>query len=122
MKKPAGAPPPPITPEPEFDRSGYPTERTLKLLTKWPMERANEALDFIASAWHWDHMVKHELEPEEALVVGAEPNKRYLRLATGGWSGNEELLEAFEHSLCYGLTWQLSARGGLHIFEYRNIK
>ena len=37
----------------EFDKDGYPTERTLKLLRKWPMERANEALDFIASAWNW---------------------------------------------------------------------
>jgi len=37
-----------------------------------------------------------------------------LRLATGGWSGNEEALDGFPIEL--RTYWRMSARGGLHIY------
>jgi hypothetical protein len=105
--------------EPEFDKDGYPTEATLKALREWPLSDANSALDFIAAAWHWPEWgVSHELIEAADKLLRPEPEDRFLRLATGGWSGNEDLLAAFQENINYTLTWCLSARGGLHIFLY----
>lgn len=105
--------------DPTFDEDGYPSEETLLALRDWPMEDAAGALDFLAAAWHWQEFgVSRELKPAEAEVVHAEPEDRFLRLATGGWSGNEELIDVFSSRMIYSVTWRLSARGGLHIFQY----
>jgi len=108
--------------QPTFDADGYPTDETLEIIKKWPMKsglHANALLDFVAAAWHWpDFGVSHELKPAEAEVVHAEPGDRYLRLATGGWSGNESLIAALDHSMGAFGTWRLSSAGGLHIYRY----
>lgn len=106
--------------EPTFDADGYPTEETLAAIRVWPWQDVNALLDFIAEAWHWPDFVSRELRPEEASIVHAEPEDRYLRLATGGWSGNEDLIAALrENMMARALTWRLTARGGLHIYEFR---
>jgi hypothetical protein len=105
--------------EPEFDRNGYPTEATLTAIRDWPLLDANGALDFIAAAWYLPEFgVSRELSAAEAELVNANPEDRFLRLATGGWSGNEALINAFAGILQHMFTWCLSARGGLHIFRY----
>ncbi len=105
-------------PEPEFSKDGYPTEWTLKMLEQWPHEDAQGALEFMRKAWNWDDHVSNELKPEEAKVVHADDGDLYFRFATGGWSGNESLIGAFEENIvCYSLTWCASVRGGLHIFR-----
>lgn len=98
----------------------YPTEATLQTIRNWKLEDADALLDYVAAAWHWpDFGVSHELRPEEALVVHAEPGERFLRLATGGWSGNESLIDALDESWGSFGAWRLSACGGLHIYQYR---
>lgn len=105
--------------EPTFDVDGYPTEETLQQLQEWPIEEAGSALDFLAAAWHWaDFGVSRILRPAEAEIVHAELDDHFLRLATGGWSGNEDLIAAFDKSYASILTWRLSTRGGLHIYQY----
>lgn len=108
------------------DGHGYPTPKTLRTIRKWPsdQQRINELLDLVAAAWHWpDFGVSRELRPAEAEVVHAEEGERFLRLATCGWSGNEDLIEALNRStsLAWFFTWKLSASGGLHIFRYLNV-
>lgn len=41
----------------------------------------------------------------------------FLRFATGGWSGNEDMMHALTENYPVMACWRLSARGGLHIFE-----
>lgn len=67
--------------EPTFDRDGYPTEETLEAIKQWPWEERTAVFPFIASAWHWDDWAK---ETRPGLWV----------FATGGWSGNESLIDA----------------------------
>jgi len=51
--------------------------------------------------------------------TNCEEQPKFLRLATVGWSGNEALVDALaRNAVIYSLTWRLSSRGGLHIFEY----
>lgn len=105
-------------PEPEFSKEGYPTGRTCTVLRKWPSEDALGALKFMQAAWNYDDYVTNTLKPEEAKIVGADDGDLYFRFATGGWSGNEELISAFEYNrLCWAFTWCASVRGGLHIFR-----
>ena len=105
-------------PEPEFDKSGYPTGRTCTRLKKWPHEDVLGALKFMQAAWYYPEMVSNELTPEEAKVVHADDGDLYFRFATGGWSGNEELISAFEaNQMCMALSWCASIRGGLYIFR-----
>ena len=104
-----------------FDRDGYPTKATLNKIRNWKVKDINGLLDFIAKAWKYqDWGVCFTLNKEEAKILFAEKGERYLRLATGGWSGNESLIKAFKENKNYlwMFTWQLSARGGLFIFKY----
>lgn len=99
----------------------YPTDEELGRLEHWPPYDVAGALDFAASLWHWPDLAARELTAGEASVVRAEPGERYLRLATGGWSGNEEIVAALKTNMILrSLSWRLSAAGGLHIFQYPN--
>jgi hypothetical protein len=40
-----------------------------------------------------------------------------IRMATGGWSGNEQLVGVVEASFFGVLYWQSSCRGGLHVYH-----
>lgn len=118
-----------------LDEDGYPTEEALRRLEDWPSEDVNAALDFMQSLWHWgDEWCHHELTAHEGYVVHADPDDKFLRCATGGWSGNESLIAAFEgrhidhadkdrwiNAKMRRMTWRLSSRGGLHIYEYREV-
>lgn len=71
--------------EPEFDRDGYPTERTLQVVTDWDFEDPKGLLEFVKDAWYWPEYAR---ETRPGLYV----------FATGGWSGNESLLLALRES------------------------
>ena len=104
-----------------MDEGEYPSDKMLKKLRNWPIDEANNALDFLAQEW-WcpDFGVSHKLRREEAKVVHAERGDKFLRLATAGWSGNESLIYSFKRSYAWMMTWRLSSVGGLHIFKYVN--
>jgi hypothetical protein len=51
-----------------------------------------------------------------------ETRRRYY-LSTGGWSGNEELIDALKTSNCFfwSLRWLSSRRGGHYVFEKKRV-
>lgn len=105
-----------------MDDDGYPTKQAIERIVTWPYDDLGGMLDFVESLWHWPHLATHELDHNELTLCNSafDPGDlRWLRLATGGWSGNEELIDAMlGHPTAWALTWRLSARGGLHIFAY----
>jgi hypothetical protein len=104
---------------PTFDAEGYPTEATLAAIETWSVRDVAGCLDYARAAWHWPDFAHEVLTAHEAGVLRAEPGERYVRFATGGWSGNEEIITALRtNGLVWALTWRLSTCGGLHIFEY----
>jgi hypothetical protein len=106
--------------EPTFDADGYPTEDTLEAITRWPYQDVNGCLDFCRQAWHWPDFTSDVLTPCEAAVVRADPDERFARFATGGWSGNEDIIRALKaNKPVWMFTWRFSAAGGLFIFRYR---
>lgn len=104
----------------EWKDGDYPSEAAIAKIENWPYEDVAGCLDFVASIWHWpDIGVSRDISAHEAGVLRAEPGERYLRLATGGWSGNEEIIAALRtNTMISAMAWQLTARGGLHIYQY----
>lgn len=113
--------------DPTFDKHGYPTDATVEALANWSVEppgsvaeHIDEALDFLTAAWNDAYgLIRHDLTEHEAALIRAEPGRRYVALATGGWSGNECLIGALERNLVvWSFCWRLSAIGGLYILRY----
>lgn len=106
---------------PEIE-DGYPTESTLETIKHWTLEDGiGPLLDYIAEAFTLQiGSATNVLSPAESSLILERTGERYLRLATGGWSGCEEVIEAFcrNDQFLYGLCWRLSASGGLHIYQY----
>ena len=89
---------------PEFDRDGYPTDRTLKAIEEWDSKKHDSLIEFVNEAWYY---------PDYITMEGGE-----IRLCTGGWSGNESLIYAMKQNRMFWLLhWYSSTRGGLHIFD-----
>lgn len=103
----------------EWDDDGYPTEGTLKEIAEW---KGNNFRDFFAAlkpVWRYADGPNWFGWTEEDAVseVFDKPVHRYL-LSTGGWSGNESLIEAMrENYVLWALTWWQERRGGHFIFE-----
>lgn len=92
-------------PQPEFDRDGYPTDKTLKAIEEWPINDALGWLKYIEAAWdhHYGSM----------WVDG-----RQLKMATGGWSANESVISAMRRNfVLWNLFWESSHRGGLEVLR-----
>lgn len=108
-----------MTPAPTFDADGYPTNETLDRIEQAPVR---EALDLARAAWHWeDWASEHLRDAEREVITYGEPvaGRRFIRFATGGWSGNESIISALNRNpQVRVLAWRLHARGGLHIYEY----
>lgn len=89
----------------------YPDKIQLKTVKNWPLKTwhdyRNLAL-YVKSIWEY---------PEAATLKG-----NTFRLATVGWSGNEDIVGALYKNLAFSFCWEMSKRGGLHIFKLPNKK
>lgn len=98
---------------------GYPTDEELTRIREWKPEPWNDwrpAFEFIrgcwwASAWGW-HELPMTNEDGEAII--------HYAISTGGWSGNEEIIDAMrDNFLLWSLNWINHRRGGHFVFEVK---
>lgn len=104
-------------PELEMDSEGYPTDETLEAIRHWPFLHIGKLFDEIARIWHWGYGLG-TLKEAERMMLDEGEGVKFLRLATGGWSGNESIIGAMEDNFFVRVYWRLSRNGGLHIYEY----
>lgn len=94
--------------------SEYPREKDLKTIAKWPIKSMAdcEALGwYVYNLWHYG---------EPWATFRKRNGVRTLRLATGGWSGNEDIIRALDKNKIFNMfCWELSQRGGLHIYKVK---
>ena len=93
---------------PTFDADGYPTEETELAIKAWDFRDAAGWLEYIGEAWnhHYGRMWE-----ESGL----------LKMATGGWSGNEAITHSMrENYVLWSLLWESSHRGGLEVLKMPN--
>jgi len=95
----------PAVKHPSFDKDGYPTEETQLEIARWHYSDLDGWLDYIREAWNHDY---GRIWVEAGM----------LRLATGGWSGNESIIRAMrEHFILWHSVWESSHRGGLTVLK-----
>lgn len=97
----------------------YPTEETLERIRTWPLDSLADfeaGMDFAGAAWSYPQYWAKErgwLDPE----TGTRPCLRYM-FSTGGWSGNESIVNAIEANTLFQIIGAWSWRRGGH-YEYR---
>lgn len=89
---------------PTFDRNGYPTEETLEAIRAWPGRKGWTTLfAFIREAWRYPDYWQQDGDTHT--------------VATGGWSGNEDLIAALkDNQIAWLKCWRSSERGGRYVF------
>jgi hypothetical protein len=86
----------------------YPTFKELDVIKKLAaLNTITPLIEMFKEIW-WNADTACEFE--------MEGNKWTLELHTGGWSGNEDIIEALAGSMFWFLFWQKSERGGHFYF------
>lgn len=86
--------------------SEYPSEEDLEKIRHWNWKKDSplELVDFICEIWN-------------KTYGSVELSGGTLKLWTGGWSGNEDIVRAMLESDFGMLYWEQSTRGGFYIFK-----
>lgn len=100
--------------EPEFDADGYPTEETLNALEESDGTDFEAIAQFLVNAWYYPNYIK--LYTAKAHPVLQSGKRRRLRMSTGGWSGNEDLIYHLPQMFTT-LYFREEHRGGHYLFE-----
>lgn len=87
----------------------YPSKADLQRIKKWPFSDYKGLAVFICTIWNWGDTM--------AVLKRKRDGNLVLRLATGGWSGNEEIIATLMKTPFWFVCWQMSQRGGLYVFE-----
>ena len=95
-----------------LDENGYPDEKSLKEIEKWDIlkQGVQGLLDLI------EENTNH---PDFSFSI---TGKRVLRFEyhTGGWSGNEDVIDALHRNpLFWVMFWEKSTRGGHYYFRIK---
>lgn len=85
----------------------YPTDEQLARLENWPIADPYGWLEYARSLW-WN--------PEWCWPKLAEPGI-LCNVSTGGWSGNESIVNAMGKSILWAVTWETSRKGGHYQFR-----
>lgn len=104
------------------DSDGYPTKEELERVANWPLEGFDYPglIDYVRDLW-WPQGSPYGWSEH----VYIPPDARIVTMSTGGWSGNEDLIEAMRKA-CKGVFWALcflqERRGGHFVFDVRSWK
>lgn len=103
------APSEPSTEGTDVTDDDYPTEEELRRIETWDHADPEGWMMFIKSVWHM---------PDWGWSESEEGGKRLWSISTGGWSGNEDIVESMSANLAlWGTMWVQSRRGGHYQFE-----
>ena len=90
-----------------LDENNYPDEESLEKIRKWDIfkQGVSGLLELIEENTNW---------ADRQIYQGKRGKYIYH---TGGWSGNEDVIEALTHTTFWFLFWQMSKRGGHYYFR-----
>lgn len=91
-----------------LDKEGYPTSEFLKHIKEQETDIEN-VFDLIVNAF------------EESIYGIAVVKNNKIKLITGGWSGNEDIINAMFENVFISICWCASVRGGVSIWDLREI-
>ena len=109
---------------------GYPDEEELTRIRTWHWDDGWKALmEYVRERWWMADVLWRQSDDDPAVAAAPDEaymtkrGARYYSISTGGWSGNESLIEAMrdnEH-LFWTLGWWSSRRGGHYTFVVTDI-
>ena len=96
-----------------MDKDGYLEQEELDKIASWPAGDYSGLMEYIRDRWTYAKIGYFS-------VVGTVQKGRYC-LSTGGWSGNEAIIEALQCNAVFWLMcWESSRRGGHYEFEVKS--
>jgi hypothetical protein len=108
---------------PTFDSDGYPSDETLNYIAYWYTHNGwtpKEFLQFCEEAFNKHYGSWTVIEHYSSDFFNDKPFTS-LRIATGGWSGNESLVSQMEKTIFWSVLWRASACGGLYILDLSKL-
>ena len=96
---------------------GYPTDDALELLRTWDWKKGwTNLMSLVQSIWHWgDNQYSTRTLDDDLGRVEVE-----YTFHTGGWSGNEDIIDALQSNFMFWMMcWYQSRRGGHYKFRVR---
>ena len=100
---------------------GYPTDDALQIIRIWHWSDPKGWFSFIKSIWYMYSWGWHEGEAEHEY--NKDDKVWRLSISTGGWSGNESIIQAMQDNIMmWHLNWVSSRRGGHYVFELHEFK
>ena len=102
--------------------SDYPTEEHLQFIRDYDINQGPDGMiKHLQKIWYWLDFVKtceRKTETHNEAEMSIEVvTVLSLELHTGGWSGNEDIIEALAASMFWLMYWQKSVRNGHYYFE-----
>lgn len=89
-----------------MDKNGYPEEHELKKIEEWDYHDFRGLMEYVEELWKY------------ADYGYWKRGRKYYRISTGGWSGNESIIYALKQNrMFWACCWVSSKRGGHYIFE-----
>ena len=107
LRRPDDAP----TADDDDDDDEYPSGQELQALRRFE-GTARHFVDEVLRLWSYP-----DYATVSTITDDFDREVLQLRLATGGWSGNESVVQAIDAGMFRVLWWHLSQRGGLHIYR-----
>lgn len=110
-----------------MDKDGYPTKAELRTIRTFDTIKrpVRELIEFIEERWwakDWGFKLRKTRDEYASITaIGDKPKHRYhyqLNCSCGGWSGNEDIIEALEQNRWfYNFYWHSSRTGGHYEFR-----
>jgi hypothetical protein len=92
-----------------LDNDGYPTDEFLEYVKKFEPENIWEFIETLRSGWWMDDW--------GFILHRKYKGYRKLELHTGGWSGNEDTINALHESFFFNFYWRKTYVGGHYYFK-----
>lgn len=114
-----------------LDGDGYPTYETLETISKFKIENEQSIAEFFnycESAYNKHYGIWEIVEEYDEYVFDRDRLTirieyfifgAMLKIATGGWSGNEMIISAMQENPIWNMRWAVSIHGGVHILFYK---
>jgi len=106
-----------------LDEDGYPTDEALKYIETfdWKEGDVTELFAFIKSILEMHVWIESVVE--NCLFNNKITKYRKYEFSTGGWSGNEEIIRAFQrNNFLWDLCLESYRRGGHYVFDTKYVE
>lgn len=98
---------------------GYPELEELEKISLW-LTDFEALMEYVHDRWWGESWAQFNYDRDAVGEAEVEGVGIVYTIATGGWSGNEDLVEALEKNFMFWTScWTESKRGGLYIFEVK---